>query len=220
MPRHRSNDDAHFAAPPSFMGVPFSRDLAGSKAAILGVRFDCGRDAVRIGWGLGPNASREQSALVRPYEPPLQDFNPLERLNLVDCGNVRVVPGDIEVSYPAIEAAVRRIVDAGAVPVTMGGDGAVTLPQLRALHRKYPDLALLHIDAHTDTYPAAGYNTATTFARAAEEGLLDTAPSFHIAPRGPVYLTQAFEHTRQHSYRLVSGFDLLPRGIPPVLEVG
>ena len=47
--------------------------------------------------------------------------------------------------------------------MTMGGDGAVTLPQLRALHRKYPDLALLHIDAHTDTYPTEGYNTAATF---------------------------------------------------------
>src|SRR6266852_2511509 len=131
MPRQRSNDDAaNFAAPPSFMGVPFSRDLAHSKAAILGVPFDCGSHAVRIGSRLGPSAIREQSALVRPYEPPLQDFNPLDRLGLVDCGNVRVVPGDVAVSYPAIEAAVWRIVEAGAVPVTRGGDGAVTLPQL------------------------------------------------------------------------------------------
>jgi agmatinase len=219
MPRHRSNDAAaNFAAPPSFMGVPFSRDLAGSKAAILGVPFDCGTHAVRIGSRLGPNAIREQSALVRPYEPPLQDFNPLERLNLVDCGNVRVIPGNIDASYPAIEAAVWSIVDAGAVPVTMGGDGAVTLPQLRALHRKYPDLGLLHIDAHTDTYPTEGYNAATTFTRAAEEGLLDTAHSLHIGARGPVYMPEVLEHTRQHGYRLVTGGDLLARGIPSVLE--
>jgi arginase family enzyme len=104
------------------------------------------------------------------------------------------------------------------VPVTMGGDGAVTLPQLRALHRKYPDLALLHIDAHTDTYPVEGYNTATTFTRAAEEGLLDTAHSLHIGARGPVYMPEVFEHTRQHGYRLVSGVDLMARGIPSVLE--
>jgi agmatinase len=213
-----TDDAAIFAAPPSFMGVPFSRDPRGSKAAILGVPFDCGTHAVRIGSRLGPNAIREQSALVRPYEPPLQDFNPLERLGVIDCGNVRVVPGDIDASYPAIEAAVRRIVDAGAVPVTMGGDGAVTLPQLRALHRKYPDLALLHIDAHTDTYPTPGYNTATTFTRAAEEGLLDVAHSLHVGARGPVYMPEVFEHTRQHGYRLVSGVDLVARGIPAVLE--
>src|SRR5216683_5004649 len=116
MAQHRSTEDpAIFAAPPSFMGVPFSHDLAASKAAILGVPFDCGTHAVRIGSRLGPNAIREQSTLVRPYEPPLQDFNPLERLGLVDCGNVRVVPGDIAASYPAIEAAVWHIVEPGAV---------------------------------------------------------------------------------------------------------
>jgi agmatinase len=215
MPSNTPLDDhAVFAAPPSFMGVPFSHQPRGSKAAILGVPFDCGTHAVRIGSRLGPNAIREQSALVRPYEPPLQDFNPLERLALVDCGNVRVVPGDIGVSY----AAVARIVAAGAVPVTMGGDGAVTLPQLRALHRKYSDLVVLHIDAHTDTYPVEGYNTATTFTRAAEEGLLDAAHSLHIGARGPVYMPEVFEHTRQHGYRLISGVDLLARGIPSVLE--
>ena len=219
MPSNTPLDDhAIFAAPPSFMGVPFARDPKGSKAAILGVPFDCGTHAVRIGSRLGPNAIREQSALVRPYEPPLQDFNPLERLALVDCGNVRVVPGDIAVSYPAIEAAVARIVAAGAVPVTMGGDGAVTLPQLRALHGKYRDLAVLHIDAHTDTYPVEGYNTATTFTRASEEGLLDTAHSLHIGARGPVYMPEVFEHTRQHGYRLVSGVDFFARGIVSVLE--
>jgi agmatinase len=127
--------EAVHAAPPSFMGVPFSRELARSKAAILGIPFDCGTHAVRIGSRLGPNAIREQSALVRPYEPPLQDYNPIETLGLVDCGNARVIPGNVDVSYPAIEEAVWRIVAAGAVPVTMGGDGAVTLPQLRALHR-------------------------------------------------------------------------------------
>ena len=60
--------------------------------------------------------------------------------------------------------------------MTMGGDGAVTLPQLRALHRRHPDLVVLHIDAHTDTYPDDGeskFTNATTFTRAAEEGVVD-----------------------------------------------
>jgi agmatinase len=219
--RHSIYDREIFAPPPSFMGVPFSHDLSKSKAAILGVPFDCGIHPVRIGSRLGPNAIREQSALVRPFEPPDRDFNPLERLGLVDCGNARVVPGNVEVSYPVIEEAVWRILAAGAAPVTMGGDGAVTLPQLRAAHRKYPGLVTLHIDAHTDTYPGEGrdrYNTATTFTRAAEEGLLDTAHSFHVGARGPVYMPEVFEHTRQHGYRLIPGADLAARGIPAVLE--
>src|SRR6185436_14414254 len=74
---------------------------------------------------------------------------------------------------------------AGAVPVTMGGDGSVTLPQLRAVHKRHPGLVVLHIDAHTDTYPGSGrdmYNTATTFTRAAEEGVVDTAGSLTFSP--------------------------------------
>ena len=219
--KHSIYDASIFVVPSSFMGVPFSHDLTKAKAAILGVPFDCGYHPTRIGSRQGPNAIREQSALVRPYEPPDQDFNPLERLAVVDCGNVRVIPGNVDVSYPAIEEAVWRIVSAGAVPVTMGGDGAVTLPQLRAVHRKHPDLVVLHIDAHTDTYPGEGrdrYNTATTFTRAAEEGLLDTRSSFHVGARGPVYVPEVFEHTRQHGYRLIPGVDLAARGIPAVLE--
>src|SRR5712692_9549899 len=96
MPRQLPTDDPEdFAAPPSFMGVPCSRQLTQINPALLGVPFDCRPSATRIGSRLGPNAIREQSALVRPYQPPLQDYNPLERLGIVDCGNVRVVPGDI-----------------------------------------------------------------------------------------------------------------------------
>ena len=139
---------------------------------------------------------------MRPYQPPFADFNPLERLKVVDCGNVDVTPGVIEESFERIEAAVAGILAAGALPVTMGGDGAVTLPQLRALHRKYPDLVALHIDAHTDTYPGEGnriehrYNTATTFTRAAEEGVVDAEGSIHVGPRGTVSVPSVFEHTR------------------------
>ena len=185
-------DPAVFASVSTFMGAPQSYDLTSAKAAILGVPFDCGTHAVRIG----------------------------ARLGLVDCGNVRLVPSRIEDAFAAIEAAVSRIVSAGAIPLTMGGDGSVTLPQLRALHRKHPGLVVLHIDAHTDTYPGEGkdrYNTATTFTRAAEEGVVDAAHSFHVGARGPVYLPGVFEHTRQHGYRLVPGAELQSRGIEDVL---
>ncbi|HLI14132.1 MAG TPA: agmatinase [Alphaproteobacteria bacterium] len=205
------------------MGVPNGYDLSGAKAAILGIPFDCGTHPVRIGARLGPSAIREQSALVRPYQPPRADFNPLERLGLIDCGDVNVTPSLILDAHARIEEAVWRIVSAGTVPVTMGGDGSVTLPQLRALHRKYPNLALLHIDAHTDTYPGEGevtarYNTATTFTRAAEEGLLDTANSLHIGARGPIGYPQIFEHTRRCGYELIDGAALFARGFPETLH--
>ena len=204
----------------TFMRVPFSHDLTRSKAAVLGVPFDMGMHPVRIGSRQGPAAIREQSYLVRPYEPPIFDFNPLTELGLVDCGNVRLTPSYVEEAFERIEEAVGAIVDAGVVPVTMGGDGSVTLPQLRAVQKRHPGLVVLHIDAHTDTYPGAGrdmYNTATTFTRAAEEGVVDTAGSLHIGARGPTYMPGVFGHTRALGYELIDGIELFRRGIPDVL---
>ena len=181
-------DPALYVPTQGFMGCPNSYDLEGCKLAILGMPFDCGRHPVRIGARQGPFAIREQSALVRPYFPPGLDFNPLTALGVVDCGDAKVMPGRIEPSFEVMEAALREIAGRGVRTLTMGGDGSVTLPQLRALHRIYPDLVVLHLDAHTDTYPGSGqehHNTATTFTRAAEEGLIDTANSLHIGARRP-----------------------------------
>ncbi len=214
------SDSALYAAPLTFMGVPYGHDLSASRAAILGVPFDCGTHPTRIGSRLGPLAIRQQSGLVRPYQPPLADFNPLSRLGLVDCGDVRLTPSRIEDAYARIEEAVWRIVAQDALPVTMGGDGAVTLPQLRALHRRHPDLAVLHIDAHTDTYPGEGadrYTTATTFTRAAEEGVVEPAASIHIGARGPVSQGEVFAHTRLQGYGLVDGEALRQRGAAEVV---
>jgi len=211
----------------TFMGVPFTREPAGARAAVLGIPFDCGLHPVRVGARLGPAAIREQSRLVRPYQPPLWDYNPLERLGLVDCGDVRVVLGDIEESFRRIEAAVESIVTAGARPITFGGDGSVSLPQLRALARHHPELALLHFDAHTDTYPdepgarpgsnVRTLNPATTFSRAAEEGVVDVAHSLHIGARGTVYMPGVFEFTRARGYELITGRDMSSMGLEALL---
>jgi len=212
---------APFDGTVTFMRVPFSRNLTQSKAAILGVPYDMGTHPVRIGSRQGPAAIREQSYLVRPYEPPLFDFNPLERLNVVDVGNVKLTASYVEEAFERIEAAVGAIVNADAIPVTMGGDGSVTLPQLRAVHKRYSDLVVLHIDAHTDTFAGSGrdlYNTGTTFARAAEEGVVDPASSIHIGARGPIPVQGNFEYTRRHGYELIPAVDLFQRGIPDVLK--
>ncbi len=187
---------------------------------MLGIPFDCGFHPTRIGARLGPNSIREHSGLVRRYEPPLRDYNPVGRRGLVDCGNVGVRSGYVAEAFENIEAAVAVIVEAGTVPVTTGGDGAVTLPQLRALHRRHPDLVVLHVDAHTDTYPDDGvskFTNATTFTRAAEEGVVEAKNSIHLGTRGAVAMPSLFEYTRNWGYELIPGVELDSLGIPAVL---
>lgn len=214
-----------FVALPSFMNVPQRPDPSGSLAAIMGAPFDCGTHPTRIGSRQGPAAIREQSGLVRPYQPPHALFNPLELLRVVDCGDADATASLIAESFEAIESAAAAIHDARSAPVVFGGDGSITLPCLRAAARRYPDLCVLHIDAHTDTYPGEGnqdhhrYNVATTFTRAAEEQLVDTRHSYHVGPRGPVMVADVFEHTESKGYRLIPGRDLYRAGLTETAQL-
>ncbi|MBL8699210.1 MAG: arginase family protein [Alphaproteobacteria bacterium] len=202
------------------MGVPATTDLSAARAAVLGMPFDCGTHPFRVGSRQGPAAIREQSRLIRRYNPESADFDPAVRLGLVDCGDVRLVPGRIEEAFAAMEAATARLVDAGVAPITMGGDGAVTLPQLRALRRRHPDLVALHIDSHTDAYAYSNeekYNNATQFTHAAGEGLIDAPRSFHIGVRGPASVGGIVGRARGLGYGVVTLRELVRRGTPDVL---
>jgi agmatinase len=191
----------------TFMGVPPKTDAARgvSRACVLGVPFDCGTHPFRVGSREGPDAIRRQSRLLRPFfvDPQGRPVNAIETLGLVDAGNAPCHPGDTDRSYPLIEQAVGDLLDAGMTPVTMGGDGAVTLPQLRAVKKRYADLVVLHIDAHTDTYDLDGFNTATTFTRAAEEGLVDAHSSFHVGARGTTFVDGVLGFGRSLGYNVV-----------------
>lgn len=207
--------------PPTFMGVPHRHAIDGAKAAILGLPFDCGTHAFRIGARQGPQSIREQSRLMRTFNPELADYNPLQRLGVIDCGNVRVVPSDILDAFERIEQAVGAIVDGGAVPVTMGGDGSVSLPQLRAVGKRHPGLAVIHLDSHTDTntfVKGKEYNAGTQFTHAALEGCVDTSLAFHIGTRGTTFTQHVFRHARHFGYRIIPLNELLARGMAEVLQ--
>jgi agmatinase len=201
----------------TFMGIPHARSIRPGQAAIIGVPFDCGTHPTRIGARQGPSAIRQQSGLVRPCYPPLSDSNVLLELNAVDLGDVAVTSSAVESSFAAIDRALDAVLFSGGYPIAMGGDGLVSLPQLRAVRRHYPGLVLLHIDAHTDAYPLPGYNTSTTFTRAAEETLIDIPNSYHIGARGTLPVSGIYDHTRALGYRLVLGDELRRRGLPDIL---
>lgn len=187
----------------TFCGAPASDQADGSATAVLGIPFDAGTHPTRVGARLGPAAIREQSSLVMPFDPTT-GISFIEASNLLDLGDVPVVPGDVEASFPAATAAVEAITNTGSTPVVMGGDGLITLPVLRALAKKHADLAVVHIDAHTDSYPGPGFTTAHTFTRAAEEGLIDPRQSIHLGLRGTTYHPEAWSHARDLGFTLVT----------------
>jgi arginase family enzyme len=187
---------------------------------VLGVPFDCGVHPFRIGSRQGPTAIRGQSNLVRRYNPELADFDPLERLGLVDRGDVGVTPSRINDAFERIETAATRIHEAGVIPVTMGGDGSVSLPLLRAAAGRYPGMVAVHLDAHTDSYrydPNDKYNAATQFTHAAEEQCIVASLSYHMGIRGTTYVQGVFEQTKSLGYNIITIRELFARGFADVL---
>lgn len=204
-----------FHPPETFMAVPAGPPGPGCRAAVLGLPFDCGTHPFHVGARQGPTEVRRQSRLIRRFHPSLADRDPLAAMNVVDCGNVVLTPGRIEDAFPRIEAAAASVLQAGAVPVGIGGDGAVSLPLMRAAGRRHPGLVALHIDSHTDAYPYTPddrFNAATQFTHAAEQGAIDPAASWHVGVRGFTYRPGVLAHAAKLGYRVVTLDELLRRG--------
>ena len=171
------------------MRLPHETDLSGVDVAIVGAPFDSGT-SYRSGARLGPREIRAQSSLIRPYSY-FQKVSPFERLRVVDGGDIDVPPaGSIEQAYAVIEGGVRRVLDAGAIPMVVGGDHSISLPCLRAVASKHGPLSLVQFDAHIDTwgdYFGGKYFHGSPFRRAIEEGLLKPGGYVQVGIRGPMY---------------------------------
>ena len=190
MPRYVPEDSMQsprFTGPSTFARLPHVRTTEDVDVAIVGVPFDTGV-TYRVGGRFGPNAVRAASVMLRPYNANL-DVKPFDVLSCVDFGDVSIVPGFTERSYGKIEEAVAPIVEAGVIPILVGGDHACTLPHLRATRSRGP-VAVIDFDSHTDawdSYFGEKYNHGTWMRRAIEEGLVDVSRSIEVGLRGSIY---------------------------------
>jgi agmatinase len=170
----------------SYVGLPLSRDLADDSvdAVVMGVPYDLATSG-RAGARSGPLAIRQASGNIGWEEQRWPwDFALSDRLKAIDYGDVQFPFGDGEGMLKSVEEAAALITAAGKTLVSFGGDHFVTLPLLRGHARTHGKLALIHFDAHTDSYEDAGkYNHGCMFYRAPREGLIDTSRSVQIGIR-------------------------------------
>jgi len=188
----------------TFMLLPLAQTAENLDVALVGIPYD-GGTSYRTGARFGPRAVREQSSLIRPWNPVLK-VHPFEKLRVADCGDVDVVPISIERTYAAIEQRIVELTSRSAVPVSVGGDHSVTLPILRALARRHGRLGIVHFDAHPDTwdeYFGSKFFHGTPFRRAVEEGLVDPGRMIQIGIRGPLYGAEDFAFHDRHGIEVV-----------------
>ncbi len=177
-----------YAGLTTFARLPRREDVADWDVAVVGVPFDSGV-TFRPGARFGPSAIREASRLLRPYNPALETL-PFELAQVVDAGDIACNPFDIPVALGEIQAGLAELMTEGRPVVTLGGDHTLALPALRAVHAEHGPVALVHFDAHLDTWDTyfnAPYTHGTPFRRASEEGLLRKDRSAHVGIRGSLY---------------------------------
>ena len=176
-----SFETPRFSGVRTFMRLPNVQDLENADAAVVGAPFDTG-GTFRVGARFGPESIRSVSHLLRRYNPSLGVVI-FDHLSVIDYGDVPVVPGYIEESYEKIKEGLEPIHRAGVVPVVLGGDHSIALPELRAAAAVHGPLALVQFDSHPDTWDAyfgQKHTHGTPFRRAVEEGFLDTSRSIQV----------------------------------------
>ncbi|MHB1929849.1 MAG: agmatinase [Acidimicrobiales bacterium] len=209
-----------FAGASTFARLPEIDRVSDYDVAVLGVPFDAGT-SYRPGARFGPMGVRQASRHLRPAHHVELDCSPFATIQVVDAGDVPVTPFSIEEAMGTITDHASELNQGGRRVVAIGGDHTIALPLLRAAVRQNGPVALIHFDAHLDTwntYFRAPTTHGTVFRRAFEEGLLVEDHSIHVGIRGPLYGAEDIHEDRRMGFRTLRTSDIDDLGFRGTLE--
>jgi agmatinase len=204
----------------TFARLPQRHEVDGYDIAVVGVPFDSGV-TYRPGARFGPSAIRQASRLLKPYHPAL-DVAPFAQAQVVDAGDIAANPFDIAVAVDQIRDGIAGLLNTPEQRVvTLGGDHTIALPALQAMNQVHGPVALVHFDAHLDTwdtYFGAPCTHGTPFRRAAEQGLLVKDHSAHVGIRGSLYDRADLLDDAELGFTVVHCRDIDRIGVDGVIE--
>ena len=204
----------------TFMRLPHTTNLDNVDFLVAGIPFDTGA-TFRVGARFGPSGIRENSLLLRPYNPA-QDIEVFKYCSGIDYGDIPIVPGYLPESHKLIEQETASLIQPNIVPIFMGGDHSISLPVLRSIKKKYGPVGLIHFDAHSDLWHGYYDNKdthGTPFRRAIEENLIDPSISCQIGLRGPLYDKNDFSMSKDAGLLSITGPELHSMGIQKALSL-
>ncbi|MFD7549774.1 agmatinase [Streptomyces sp. NPDC059816] len=208
-----------YAGLATFARLPRLEDVPRADIAVVGVPFDSGV-SYRPGARFGPAHIREASRLLRPYNPA-QDVEPFAAQQIADAGGIAANPFSLDEAVTQIHTAARELTADGTRLLTLGGDHTIALPLLRAVAERHGPVAVLHFDAHLDTwdtYFGAPVTHGTPFRRASEEGLIDLTASLHVGTRGPLYSRQDLRDDERLGFAVISSPEIEAEGLARAIE--
>jgi len=155
--------------------------------------------------------------MLRPVNPYRDNLNVFEQIQVADAGDASVVPGYMEETMDRLQSGVAALVENDILPIGIGGDHSVSLPALRAVAKRHGPVALVHFDAHSDTWPSyfGGklYSAGTPFRRATEEKLVLPQSSIQIGMRGSLFRPDDVSQSLQLGFEVITGDQMFEKGL-------
>jgi guanidinopropionase len=209
-----------FSAIPTFMRLPHLSDPAAVDIALIGVPWD-GGTTNRAGARHGPREIRNMSSFMRRVHH-VSRIAPYDLARVADLGDVPINPIDLMDTLERIERFFAAVHEAGALPLSAGGDHLITLPIFRAIARDRP-VGMVHFDAHSDTWDRyfgdSRYTHGTPFRRAVEEGLLDARRTIQIGIRGSLYTADDMRFAEDAGMRIIYMEEFGEIGAEKVIDI-
>lgn len=209
-----------FAGPSTFARLPELRDVSHCDVAIVGIPFDAGT-SYRPGARFGPQAIRQASRHLRTQYHPAYDTEPFAEQQVADAGDISCNPYNIEKAVVEIQKGATDLLGKVDRIISLGGDHTIALPLLRAVNHYHGPVALVHFDAHLDTwdtYYGAPYTHGTPFRRAAEEKLFLESASMHVGIRGPLYSRDDLKNDKELGFKVIHCDEFQSEGIEHVVK--
>ena len=208
-----------FMGPSTFARLPRIDQVSTWDVAVVGVPFDIGT-SYRPGARFGPIGIRQAARTLRSWHPVLE-VAPFGAQQVVDAGDVACSTFVIDDAISAIDEAATELTSGGGRLLTLGGDHTIAYPLLRALNRRHGPVALVHFDAHVDTYDTymgAPYTHGTPFRRASEEGLFVPGHSMHVGIRGSKYGPEDLAEDAGFGFAVMGTWEIETIGIAGYVE--
>jgi guanidinopropionase len=201
------------------MRAPYAETLEGLDIAMIGVPMDLGVTN-RAGARHGPREIRNASSLMRNWNPST-DIEPYGLANVADIGDVPIDNlFNLDDAIRQIAEYYRKVVAAGAMPLSAGGDHSITFPILQALGAEEP-VGMVHIDAHLDTWGefyGSKFHHGAPFRLAVEAGVLDPTRSIQIGIRGGQNTYEGFEFSHGNGMRVLTMDEFTDLGVDAVID--
>lgn len=213
MERIDSHISPRYAQIPTFMRLPLDTEPHGNDVVVIGAPYD-GGTSYRPGARFGPRAIRNESGLIHGVGI---DRGPgtFDLITCVDGGDIDLTPFNMHIAMETAQRRLTDLLDDNGAFLMLGGDHSLTLAALRAVAQRHGPVAVLHLDAHSDTNPAfygGEFHHGTPFRHGIDEKLINPAAMVQIGIRGHNPKPDSLDYARGHGVRIVTADEFAELG--------